>query len=194
MVFVTQESPKRWLINCKNIGSRRPTNNNVGSKIIPMRSLVSIAVLFAVCSCSSVSKDQKLVIDQVSLIHKFPVSRSTLTKSLNLDSIQSERIDGGVRGGHMWFIETWQLPTGTKVTGWDSEYVGAMKITERSIDDILNDPNRTLIPETPGDFINPFAGFPPRQTFKRITVSTALDKLIFDSMESKMKNDERTTR
>ena len=91
----------------------------------------------------------------------------------------------------MWFIETWTLPNGLKVTGWDSEFVGAIKINERSIDDILNNPDRTRTFSGTGDFIDPFPELSPRQFFKRVTVSTARDRLIFDSMDSRTEKDEQ---
>lgn len=86
----------------------------------------------------------------------------------------------------MWFIETWTLPNGLKVTGWDSEYAGAIKINERSIDDILNNPDRKPTYRGTGDFVDPFPEISLRRSFKRLTVRTSRDKLIFDSLDSRM--------
>ncbi len=91
----------------------------------------------------------------------------------------------------MWFTETWTLPSGLKLTGWDSEYVGEIRINERSIDDILNNSDRSRIQSGIGDFVDPFPEISLRNSFKRVTVATTRDRQIFDSADSGTKKDEQ---
>jgi hypothetical protein len=147
--------------------------------------------MLMVCGCSTVLKEQQQVVDRASRIGRYPVSRDAMIKVFNLGAIHSERASGDVRGGQMWFTETWLLPSGLKATGWDSEYVGTLKINGHSIEDILNGTDRTWAFRGAGDFIDPFPELSPRRSFKRVTVSTSRDRLIFDSMDFGKKNDEQ---
>lgn len=168
-----------------------PTKKNCSSKMIPFRLLLSIIPMLIACGCSTVSKEQKQVVDRISGIGRYPVSRAAIIKVFDLGSIHSERVSGGVRGGQMWFTETWELPSGLRLTGWDSEYVGAIKINERPIDDILNNPDRSRIQSGIGDFLDPFPEISLRKSFKRVTIATKRDRQIFDSVDSEIKKDEQ---
>jgi hypothetical protein len=81
----------------------------------------------------------------------------------------------------MRFVESWSLPTGLVVKGFDSEYVGAVKIHGRSIDDILNIPDRTPVPTDLGNIVQYNPEYPPRNSFDRITVANARGKVLYDS-------------
>ena len=137
-----------------------------------------------VCGCGSISKDQQNVINCVARLGPYPVSRSTVIKDLNLMSLESERTGGRVPGGFMWFLESWNLPTGLEVKAFDSEYVGAMKINGWSIDDILNNPDRTPTSIDLGNIVQHNPERPPQNSFDRITVANARGKVLYDSAVS----------
>jgi hypothetical protein len=151
--------------------------------------LLSIIPMLLVCGCSTISKEQQQVVAHVTRIGRYPVSRAAIIKLFDLGAIHSERVSGGVRGGQMWFTETWTLPSGLKLTGWDSEDVGAIRINGRSIDYILNNPE-SRIRSGMGDFVDPFPEISLRKSFKRVTVATTRDRQIFDSVDSGTKKDE----
>jgi hypothetical protein len=167
------------------------TNKYCSSKMIRFLLLLSIIPMLLVCGCSTVSKEQQQVVDRVARFGRYPVSRAAIIKVFDLGAIHSERVSGGVRGGQMWFTETWTLPSGLKLTGWDSEYVGEIRINERSIDDILNNSDRSRIQSGIGDFVDPFPEISLRNSFKRVTVATTRDRQIFDSADSGTKKDEQ---
>jgi hypothetical protein len=85
---------------------------------------------------------------------------------LGIGDISSQQISGGVRGGRMSFIETWQHPSGLTVTAYDSEYVGELPIIRKSIDAILNDPNRHA-----ADFVGASRTLPKRLTFEGFVIT-----------------------
>ena len=104
-----------------------------------------------------------------------------MIRNLNLKSLQSDRTGQRVPGEFMRFVESWSLPTGLVVKGFDSEYVGAVKIHGRSIDDILNIPDRTPVPTDLGNIVQYNPEYPPRNSFDRITVANARGKVLYDS-------------
>ena len=152
-----------------------------------IRIILSVLAISSISSCSNINTEQHRVISQIYKIDAFPVSRTTLVNALELESIPSNRVSGGVRGGRIWYLETWTLPNGSKVTAWDSEYVGDVPITRRSIDENLNNPDRTRIQKEPRDFVVPFPKPPARLQFDRLTVSNARQRVIFDSTAAEIK-------
>lgn len=147
------------------------------------RILVGICFMMVVCSCSCVSKDQTQILNRVSQIGAYPVSRDRLIKDLNLGGINSECVGGGVRSGYRWYVETWQLPSGHRINAWDSEYVGSNAITAKTIDEILNHPDRTRSYTMPAEFLKVFPASYSRPSFNRVTVTTTRDKIIYDSRD-----------
>lgn len=85
---------------------------------------------------------------------------------LEISGISSEHVGGGVRGGRMSFLETWQHPSGLTITAYDSEYVGHLAITRESIDAILNNPNRNNT-----NFVGPLGVPQKRQTFEGFVIT-----------------------
>ena len=137
-----------------------------------MKTYIQLLLVVASCivSCSVNSKDKRLVIERAKSIQSFPVSRSQLITTFNLDSIQSERMDGSVRGGRMIFIESWMHPSGLKVTGYTSEHVGPLTIKKGNIDEIVN-----RAPPPKG-----VAFGPPRMSFEGFSITSG-DTLLYQS-------------
>jgi hypothetical protein len=135
-----------------------------------MRLLRSVYILsVAAFTACAPTPEQNEVIAKANSLKPYPVRRTSLIKTFGLESIESEQVNGGVRSRHAWFQESWAHPSGLTITAIDSEYVGNETIQKRSIDAILNDPER----------------FPrkhsPRHSFKQLLISNPRGKVVFNS-------------
>lgn len=128
-------------------------------------------------SCTILTKQQQKVVAQAESIGVAPIRRDKIIKVFGLNDIPSQRLDGSVRGGRMYFTETWEHSSGLSIKAFDSEYVGELKIVPGSIDAILNKPGRKA-----SDFVGSPAIGPTRQTFQEILILRH-DKAVFRSTE-----------
>ena len=105
-------------------------------------------------------------------ISEYPVMRADLIKALDLKDSESEDVSGGVRSGWMRFLERWSHPSGLKVIGYDSEYVGDGTIVREAIAALLNGSD-------PSD-VAPWLG-QPRKSFESISITTKSGRVVYDS-------------
>ena len=144
---------------------------------------VSLLTALSFAGCTNLTEEQEGMLEKARLVQNFPVKRSSLVSILEIGDISSEQLGGGVRGGRMSFIETWQHPSGLTITAYDSEYVGDMAIIRESIDAILNNPNRKAT-----DFVRTLGAPPPRPTFEGFVVTKG-DTKIYTSTETESEQD-----
>lgn len=127
------------------------------------------------------------IVNRARTIQRYPVSRDALIKTLELESVPSERIGGSVRMGNVVFKETWTLPNSTQVSAWDWYYVGDVPITPTKIDSLLNNrrkPKKNA--EIHGDFIELFGkptGMVPRKSFKSLGVVSGRGESLYESQQ-----------
>lgn len=125
--------------------------------------------------CSSSRKDQEQLLAGAKSVHQLPVERSVLVASLGLGGLKSERYGGSIRGGRMFFMESWQHGSGLTVKAWDSEYVGVIAVTRGSIDEILKTQGRK-----DGDYVGAPDPTPARGSFEEFVVLRG-DKVLYRS-------------
>ena len=81
-----------------------------------------------------------------------PTTRDKFVNHFGLkdaDRITPKFFGGGLRNGYTYESEVWRLDSGNIIEAVDAIYVGAVPITEYSIDSLLNSPNRTSTGEEP---------------------------------------------
>jgi len=125
--------------------------------------------------CSGPGNDQEQLLAGARSVRQLPVKRAVLMASLGLDGLKSERYGGSIRGGRMFFMESWQHGSGLSVKAWDSEYVGDVAITRCSIDDILKAQG-----EKAGDDAVNHDSSPARVSFQEFVVLRG-DKVLYSS-------------
>lgn len=150
--------------------------------------LAALAPLLAV-SCATMSTQDIEMVNRAKTIQKYPVSRANLIKKLGLQSIQSQRLGGGVRSGTMFFTETWTLSSGSEITAWDSKFIGDVEIKPATIDAMVG------VGEYPYDVVLGTRGGkrasninkpviePIRKSFNAVRISSVRGKEYFDSSD-----------
>ena len=141
-----------------------------------------------VTGCATMTKEDVELVNRAKAIHRYPVSRAEFVRKMGLEEFASERIGGYVRSNRAWYLETWTLPNGKLVNAWDSEYAGDWKITETSIDALLNKkvvgvPTESDSARKAGDWIQVDSPDPPRKSFESCVITSRRGKQIFNSAD-----------
>jgi hypothetical protein len=97
------------------------------AKKMMTRLAASFLAASVLSSCAILTKQQRHVVAQAELIRSAPIKRDKIINVFGLKDIKSQRLDGSVRGGRMYFTETWEHRSGLSIKAFDSEYVGAMR-------------------------------------------------------------------
>lgn len=149
-----------------------------------------VALMLGMVGCApvppSMTQEDIEVVNRAKTIRHYPVSRAKFIKTMGLTNVPSECGGGSIRGRTATYTETWKLPSGLLVSAMDWGYPVDWKITEISIDALLNKqidgiPKATGNGRNGGDWLQPFPPNPPITSFKSCAITSSKGKVFFDS-------------